>query len=120
MLRGLVSLALLAVALAAPAAGAQPTGGVGSAVAASFGSARADTLVGTAVDDFLSGGAGDDRLYGGAGDDVLIGGPGADLLVCGPGDDRAIADRHDRVDASCEHATRPSHVRGDSPHRARR
>lgn len=69
-----------------------------------MGSARDDTLVGTADlerlvggggDDTLRGGSGTDRLEGGAGDDTLIGGEGADILVGGPGRDTFVLRRGD-------------------------
>jgi len=66
------------------------------------GTAAADVINGKAGNDTLSGLGGNDVLLGGAGNDRLVGGPGADKLNCGPGKDTAVADRLDKVSASCE------------------
>lgn len=99
-----------------------------------FGGAGADRLIGGPGKDYLNGGSGDDLLEGGAGNDRLVGsdgndtilaGPGndtvfgedgddligardgkVDRIYCGSGDDTVIADRFDKVAASCENVRR--------------
>lgn len=76
------------------------------------GTGGSDVLAGRGADDVLRGGPGPDSLNGGPGRDRLAGGPGDDVLTsrdakrdvvsCGGGADLALADRRDRVDASCE------------------
>jgi Ca2+-binding RTX toxin-like protein len=62
------------------------------------GTARADTLGGTARGDLLQGLEGADRLSGGAGNDLLDGGAGADRMVGGTGNDTYVVDvKTDRV-----------------------
>jgi Calx-beta domain/RTX calcium-binding nonapeptide repeat (4 copies) len=85
---------------------------VGSGVAKNIGgTARNDVLRGTAAADVINGRAGNDTLLGlggrdvllgGPGNDRLVGGPGADTLTCGAGKDTAVADKLDKVSASCE------------------
>ncbi|MGY6273681.1 choice-of-anchor K domain-containing protein, partial [Achromobacter denitrificans] len=58
--------------------------------AVTYGTDRADTLIGGTGDDFLYGGAGNDALHGGAGNDTLYGGDGNDRLHGGPGNDILI------------------------------
>jgi hypothetical protein len=101
---------------------AHPTTRVGLVL---HGTRLADRLVGTGGSDVLSGGGADDvlrgrpgpdSLYGGQGRDRLAGGPGEDVVTsrdgkrdvvgCGGGADVALADRRDRVDASCEDVRR--------------
>jgi len=98
----------LAVAGAVVVAGIVVTAGSAKNIG---GTARNDVLRGTAAADVINGRAGNDTLLGlggrdvllgGPGNDRLVGGPGADTLTCGPGKDIAVADRLDRVSASCE------------------
>jgi len=99
------------------------------------GTAKADTLIGTARNDVLRGLGGNDRLdgragrdtlYGGSGNDRLTGGPDADTIFggsgrdrvyvrgggrdavdCGPGYDTVFADQKDAALPRCEIVHRP-------------
>ncbi len=72
----------------------------------------ADLIRGKAGNDVLLGGPGNDRLFGGPGLDKIRGGSGddrissrdgkVDIITCGSGTDTVLADRVDRVAASCE------------------
>jgi len=89
--------AVLALALAAPWAGAAAAGvptcdglpatifGLGGAIAGTNGP---DVIVGSAGTDTITGGAGDDVVCGGPGADTIAGGAGADVLF-GESDDAA-------------------------------
>jgi hypothetical protein len=97
------------------------------------GTNRADRLIGSAGADVLVGRRGDDRLRGGAGPDWLVGGRGFDRLYggwgndridardhrrdeiidCGDGQDLVLADRRDRVAATCETVVRRQQEEGE-------
>jgi len=71
----------------------------GPVIVQSFGTARGETLAGSAVydivrarggDDRLLGRKGQDRLAGDRGDDVALGGAGRDTLIGGRGEDRLV------------------------------
>jgi hypothetical protein len=117
MLGGLRRSALLAVALAAAAAGVtsaavrEGTRGDDRLI----GGGRDDVMIGKPGDDLLRGLGGNDTLVGGADRDRLVGGRGDDTINsrdrardtvrCGPGWDTVVADATDDVPASCEHAS---------------
>lgn len=111
-------LAILALALTAPAAEAAPSCAEGPQTVGSeiVGTACADTIraprnitavrgeggddviYGQRGNDSLFGGEGNDRLYGGVGDDTLRGGPGADRLSGGFGADSLDGEAGDDLD----------------------
>ena len=72
-----------------------------------------DIVVGGPASETILGNGGSDQLEGGPGSDNLIGGAGSDALLlrddladagalCGEGRDRALVDKLDPVDPSCE------------------
>jgi hypothetical protein len=112
---GIVSLAILAVAVLVTSAEAERI----------VGTRGGETIRGTATADRLEGRGGDDRVFGLGGHDLLVGGPGADrlwggagrdrllardgvedIVVCGPGRDEAVVDARDLVH-TCERVRRP-------------
>jgi len=97
--RGVVALALAAIAIYATAAV-----GIGHAAGSkcngldvTVGGATQgpDTLVGTAGDDVIAGLGGDDTLVGRSGDDMICGDAGTDDMLGGPGGDRIIGHNRD-------------------------
>ena len=55
-----------------------------------FGTAAADTIVGTDVADLIFGFAGDDMIFGGEGNDCIVGGDGEDLIFGNAGGDHLV------------------------------
>src|SRR5262245_52493854 len=83
---------LLALALAAPSAGAQQLGMVERVASptcdpALTGTPAAETITGTSGDDHICGMGGNDTLIGLGGNDIIEGGTGADVMRAGAGDD---------------------------------
>lgn len=71
------------------------------------GLAENDVVRGDAGNDLLDGGRGSDRIEGGPGNDVVVARDGTrDRVNCGPGSDRAVVDRRDAVDRTCERVLR--------------
>jgi len=55
-----------------------------------FGTAAADTIIGTDVADLIFAFAGDDMIFGGEGNDCIIGGDGEDLIFGNAGSDHLV------------------------------
>ena len=55
-----------------------------------FGTAAADTIIGTDVADLIFAFAGDDMIFGGEGNDCIIGGDGDDLIFGNAGSDHLV------------------------------
>ena len=92
MVMAVCGMVLAAGGLAAPAAGAGPTGRAITCLgleATRVGTAGADTINGTPGDDVLVGLGGNDTIYGGDGANIMWGDPGNDRLVGGADFDTA-------------------------------
>jgi len=91
MVMAVCGMVLAAGGLAAPAAGAGPTGRAVTCLgleATRVGAAGADTINGTPGDDVLVGLGGNDTINGYGGNDRICGGLGNDTISAGPGNDQ--------------------------------